>query len=139
MTDFELLDHTSEVGVRATGDTLAEAFEHAGQAIFEIMTDIDQLEAEETIDIELESENLEALLYDFVDELVYIAATEHLLLAAFDLSIEPVTDGYRLAGVGRGERMQSDMRRQEVKAPTYSDMIVEETEAGWTLQMFVDV
>ncbi|MFB6265698.1 MAG: archease, partial [Candidatus Nanohaloarchaea archaeon] len=69
---FELLDHTSEIGFRAEGETLEEAFEQAGKATFEVMTDIDELEAEEEVELAVESESLEALLYDFVDELIYI-------------------------------------------------------------------
>lgn len=141
MTDkgFELLDHTSEVGFRATGETLEEAFENAGRALFQVMTDIDDLEVEEEIEVEVESENLEALLYDFVDELIYIAEAEGVFLRGFELSIEPSTGGYRLAGVGRGERIRGEMRRQEVKAPTYSDMKVEEAGEVWVIEMFVDV
>ncbi|MFB6294145.1 MAG: archease, partial [Candidatus Nanohaloarchaea archaeon] len=121
------------------GDTLAAAFEQAGKAVFQVMTDIDQLDAMETVDIAVESENLEALLYDFVDELIYIADTEHLLLGTFDLAVEETRDGYRLTGTASGEPVASDVRHQEVKAPTYSDIRVEEVDGEWVLRMFVDV
>ncbi|MDY6766036.1 MAG: archease [Candidatus Nanohaloarchaea archaeon] len=139
MTGFELLDHTSEVGFEAHGGTLAEAFEQAGRAVFQIMTDVDELAAVEDVDISVESENLEALLYDFVDELIYIADTEHLLLARFDLVVEETPDGYQLAGTGTGQQIDPAKRHQEVKAPTYSEISITEQEGDWVLRMFVDV
>lgn len=139
MTGFELLDHTSEVGFRAEGQTLEEAFENAGTALFEIMTDTEEIETTHSVELSVESKDLEALLYDFIDDLIYRTEAEKMFLAAFDLSIEPMNRGYRLDGTGRGEPISMDMRRQEVKAPTYSDIRIEETDDGWVIEMFVDV
>lgn len=135
---YELLDHTSEIGFRAAGESLEKAFENAGKAVFEIMTDIDDLKAVETISFNMESENLDALLFDFVDELIYISQAEGLLLCAFDIGIEPVTAGYRLTCKAEGQEIGDEMRLQEIKAPTYSDILVEQ-ENEWVLRMFVDV
>lgn len=139
MTGFTLLDHTSEIGFEATGTTLDTAFAHAGQALFETMTDIDDLSAEDDLTFSVESENLEALLFDYVDELIYIAQAKQFLIRSFDITISETADGYRLDGTGYGEPIREDLRLQEVKAPTYSDIVVEETGEGWTLRMFLDV
>lgn len=136
---YELLDHPSEIGFRAAGVSLESAFEDAGKAVFEIMTDIDGLEAAKTVSFEVESENLDALLFDFVDELIYLSQVDNLLLCAFDIGIEPVTAGYRLTCKAEGQKIGDGMRLQEIKAPTYSDILVEHEDDSWTLQMFVDV
>ncbi|MDY6770087.1 MAG: archease [Candidatus Nanohaloarchaea archaeon] len=138
MSSFELLEHTSEVGFRATGGTLEDAFEQAGRAVFQVMTDIGDIDAAREIEITVESESMEALLYDFVDELVYLASAEDIVLSRFDLDIETGPQRFRLTGVGRGETIRPEMRRQEVKAPTYSDMAIERNDE-WTLTMFLDV
>lgn len=139
MTGYTLLDHTSEIGFEATGNTLAETFENAGKAVFQIMTDIDELATGQETHFTVESENREALLFDFVDELVYISQVKGLLLRDLDIAIEETGDGYALTCTGRGEEIGEGMRLQEIKAPTYSDIIVEEREDDWFLRMFVDV
>ncbi|MDY6776912.1 MAG: archease [Candidatus Nanohaloarchaea archaeon] len=139
MEGFKLLEHTSEVGFRATGGSLEEAIENAGKAVFQVMTDIEEVEPVEEVRIEVESESLEALLYDFVDELVYISEVEGLVLSDFDLRIETYPESFRLEGVGRGEKTRDGMRLQEVKAPTYSDMEIGRDGDGWKIEMFLDV
>ncbi|MDY6761561.1 MAG: archease, partial [Candidatus Nanohaloarchaea archaeon] len=114
-------------------------FEQAGKAVFQVMTDVDQLETVEMVNVAVESENLEALLYDFVDELIYIADTERLLLKEFDLVVEETDAGYRVDGTGSGEPVSSRVRHQEVKAPTYSDISIGEDDGEQVLRMFVDV
>lgn len=140
MTDgFELLDHTSEIGFRATGDTLEQAFANAGRALFQVMTDIDGLDRDVEREITVQSEGLEALLYDFIDELIYCSQAEGVVLREFDIHIETSPGTYRLEGAGRGQRIGEGMRLQEVKAPTYSEMRVEEASGGWVLEMYLDV
>lgn len=139
MTGFELLDHTSEIGFEATGDTLDELFANSGRAVFQVMTDIDQLDTAKAVEMTVESENLEALLFDFIDHCIYLSQAKDLLLRVFDLSVTETPDGYRVTGTGRGQLIGDELRLQEVKAPTYSDIVVEETGDGWRARMFLDI
>lgn len=136
---FELLQHTSEIGFRATGTTLERAFANAGKALFEVMTDIDKLDRDVEHRIVVESENLEALLYDFIDELIYLSQAEGLLFRTFDIHIETYPGTYKLDGVAQGQRIREGLRLQEVKAPTYSDMRVEDESKRWVIEMYLDV
>lgn len=138
MTGYILLEHTSEVGFEATGETLSEAFEQAGKAVFQLMTDIDELRPEQDAAFTVDSENLEALFFDFVDELIYISQAEGLLLREFDINIQETDTGLRLTCTAEGQEIGENMRLQEIKAPTYSDILVEESEE-WLLRMYVDV
>ena len=42
---FELLEHTADIYVAAYGVNMAEAFENAATAMFEVITDIAKVEA----------------------------------------------------------------------------------------------
>lgn len=57
MKRFEWVEHPSDVGFRAFGRDLAEAFANAGIALFEIMTDTGKVEPKEGVSIELRSES----------------------------------------------------------------------------------
>ncbi len=137
---FELLAHPSEVGFRARGRTLEDAFENAGRALFQVMTDIDELRTDVAVDIVVDAESLEALLFDFVDELIFIAEADGVLLKEFDLHLETYPERFKVEGVARGQTIEDGMRLQDVKAPTYSDMRVEQdAKDKWVLEMTLDV
>ena len=59
MIDYELIDHTADIGVKAYGKTLDEAFENAAKAMFDIITDKSEIESIGQFDISLEAPNLE--------------------------------------------------------------------------------
>lgn len=137
---FELLDHPSEVGFRARGKTLEQAFENAGRALFQVMTDIDDLRTDVTVDIEVDAESLAALLFDFVDELIFIAEADGVLLKEFDLELATYPERFKVKGTATGQAIEDGLRLQDVKAPTYSDMRVEQNaEEKWVLEMTLDV
>ncbi|MEM2266294.1 MAG: archease, partial [Candidatus Hadarchaeales archaeon] len=81
---FEWVEHPSDIGFRAYGKDLGEAFENAALALFEIMTDTGRVEPREEVEVELEAEDEQALLYDWLDRLLYFRDAEGLLLSRFE-------------------------------------------------------
>ena len=72
MNSYEILDHTADVLIRAYGKTLAEAFEHAAKAMFDIITDNSEIESMGQYTIELEAPNVDQLLVDWLSELLFL-------------------------------------------------------------------
>jgi len=69
---FEFLEHTADVKFRASGDNLEEMFGEAGFALFDVMRgDLKILETSEK-EFEVEGEDLENLLYNFLEEFFII-------------------------------------------------------------------
>ena len=54
MKRFEWVEHPSDIGFRAYGRDLAEAFENAALAFFEVMVDTSKVEPREEVAVELE-------------------------------------------------------------------------------------
>lgn len=71
MERFKYLDHTSEAKFQAFGETLEEAFANAGLALINIMANVDEIKPLIKKSIEIKSKNLDSLLYDFLNELVF--------------------------------------------------------------------
>lgn len=138
MTRFEILDHTSEVRFRSYGDSLEEAFENAGRATFAIMTDLDDITPDESLEIDIEAESRESLLFDFIDRLIYLRDTEFMLFTDFDLSITATEDGYHLTGTATGCDLEG-IAAQDVKAVTYSDMEITEDDGTYSTHVVLDV
>jgi len=63
---------TADIAFEATGRDLPELFTAAADATMNVMIDnLDAIESRETQQIELSDDNIEMLLFDFLQELIY--------------------------------------------------------------------
>jgi SHS2 domain-containing protein len=138
---FRFLEHISDVYVEASGSSLEEAFVQGAYAIFETMTDIKALEARESREIKIEAEDLQALLFEWIDQFLYLFDTERLMFSKFKIKIEKIASGYRLEGMCWGEKFDSEKHpaRTEIKAPTYSLMEIIQKPSKITLRFVMDI
>jgi SHS2 domain-containing protein len=58
MKRFEIFEHTADIGIIVYGETLKALFENAGEAFFDIITDLDKVNARLWKKIELNQESL---------------------------------------------------------------------------------
>ena len=130
MKPYEFLDHTSEAKFRAYGETLEEVLENSAKAMFAIMCDPENVKSKitKTFEIEKESEDLKSLLFDFLDQLIILKDSESFLLHDIEVKIEV----NKLSAVCKGDRANDYPTSGDVKAPTYSEMLVEQKKAGKT-------
>ncbi len=142
---FEFLEHTADVYVRAWGDTLEEAFEWAATAMFDVMTDLKKVEPKKKYEISVKAEDLYALLYEWLEELLFIFGSQGIIFSKFKVDKITLreTGGYALVGEAWGEPFNIERHDQgtEVKAVTYSLMeIIENKDAGqWVIQFVLDI
>ncbi|GLV37926.1 archease [Carabus blaptoides fortunei] len=130
---YEYLDHTADVQLHAWGDNLKEAFEQCGMAMFAYMTEIHTVEIKQTATIEATADDLQNLLFHFLDELLFVFSAEPYLIARKLEITEFKTDGdeMKVSCTCYGEEFQIGKHPQgtEVKAITYSAMqIINEPE-----------
>lgn len=62
--------------IHAWGDTLTEAFEQCANAMFHYMTEVDYIEMKESYSIDVEGHDMMSLLYNFLDELLFLFSAE---------------------------------------------------------------
>ncbi|XP_018331314.1 protein archease-like [Agrilus planipennis] len=132
---YEYLDHTADVQLHAWGDSLKEAFEQCGIAMYGYMTELETVEIKQSAIIEAEGHDLESLLYKFLDELLFLFSCEPYLICSKVTITEFKTDGeeLRIKCKCYGEEFTLGKHPQgtEVKAITYSAMqIINEPEKG---------
>lgn len=137
---FEFFDVTADVGYKAYGNTLEEAFENAALAMFEVMTDTSKIKPEIERKIEVESEDECALLYDWLSEFLVMLDVDYLVFSKFKVKIEKNENGYSLEGTAWGEEFNPEIHesRAEVKAVTYHLMNVKK-ENGHMVQVILDI
>ncbi|XP_071377805.1 protein archease isoform X3 [Centroberyx affinis] len=68
---YEYLDHTADVQIHSWGNSLEEAFEQCAMGMFGYMTDTETVEPTDTVDVESEGEDMESLLFHFLDDWLF--------------------------------------------------------------------
>ncbi|MCK5635886.1 MAG: archease [Thermoplasmatales archaeon] len=119
MKTYELIDHTADVGLKAYGKTLSEAFENAAKGMFDIITDSSEVESIGQYDIELEASNLEQLLVDWLSDLLYLNTARNLVFGFFKVDLDEKSN--KLNAIIFGERFDLSKHKigSEIKAVTY--------------------
>lgn len=123
MKNYEYFEVTADIGFRAWGENLNRAFENAGVAMFNIITDTQDVARDKEISFEITSEDNVSLLYDYLEELLFYHEVEFMLFSEFHVEI---TDDFHLKAVIRGEEIDWSRheRKTEIKAITFHKMEV---------------
>ena len=135
--DFELINHTADVSIRAYGASMNQAFANAARALFSLITELDDIEEVIYRDIELTAADQESLLVEWLNELIYLFDTENILFKRFDIT--DLTDT-RLKARNYGEKVDSSKHKLKigVKAATYH-MLKVARDNGCQVQVLFDI
>jgi SHS2 domain-containing protein len=134
----EVFEHTADLGLRVRAADLDTLFAEAGEALFATLVENPQaVEPRQEVAINLSGDDLEYLFFDWLNRLLSLFETEHLLLCKFRVSVG--SDG--LTGTAWGEALDRARHElgHEVKAITYHALKVERVEGGWLAEVIVDI
>ena len=133
---------TADIAFEATGRDLPELFTASADATMNVMIDnLDAIESRETRQIELSNDNLEMLLFDFLQELVYFKDARRLLLRPREMQIDQKGAAYFLKAKVAGEQLHDTRHQQraDVKAVTLHGFSVQKHEDGWKAKVLLDI
>jgi SHS2 domain-containing protein len=139
---FEFLEHTADVYIAAHGKTLAEAFENAALAMFEVMTDTEKVSPDVADSVKVEAEDEYALLYSWLEALLVKFETENMLYSKFEISsIDETAEGFRVKAAVWGEKFNAEKHTQKVgvKAVTYHRMEIIKDIDNVRLEFILDI
>ncbi|MBX0323669.1 archease [Halomicroarcula sp. F13] len=134
---FDLREHTADVAVEATGQTIDETFAAIADGLAAAMCDAVPDEGSR-FDLTVTAESREALLFDYLDQLIYERDVRNVLPVDNDATVGGSGDEWRVAASARGVPL-SAVSAREVKAVTYSEMALEATDDGWRAYVVFDV
>ncbi|WP_255167483.1 archease [Natrononativus amylolyticus] len=143
---FELRDHTADIGVAATGDSLESAFAAVADGLAAASCDevpaapsSSETDASaEPFELSVAAESREALLFDYLDELIYLRDVRLELPADNAVTIRTEGDEWCLEGRARGVPLE-EITAREIKAVTYSEMRLEDRDGEWEAYVVFDV
>jgi tRNA nucleotidyltransferase (CCA-adding enzyme) len=128
----------ADIGVRGRGQTLAEAFEQVAMAMTAVITEPEQIQPQQAIDISCSAPDQELLLVDWLNALIYEMATRKMLFSRFEVSLQE----QQLAGRAWGEKIDIGRHQPtvEIKGATYTELkVAQQADGSWLAQCVVDV
>lgn len=136
--DWEHLSHGADIGVRGRGTTLAEAFANAAIALTAVITEPSKVEAKTPVRIQCKAPDVELLLVDWLNALIFEMATRKMLFSRFEVEIR----NGRLEATAYGEPVCKARHRPavEVKGATLTGLAVRRlSDNAYTAECIVDV
>ncbi len=138
--DYREIEHTADVGLELEASNLKAAFELAAASMFDLMCDLDGVgdEVRRTVGIRARDADLENMMVRWLNELLFVFASEGLLLSRFD--VRKLASDLIEADVA-GERYDADRHalKTEIKAVTYHDLAVDHVEGVWFVRVIFDI
>ena len=139
---FEFLEHTADAYIAAYGTDLAEAFENAALAMFDVMTNVEKVSPEVKDSVKVVAEDEYALLYSWLEALLVKFDVNKMLYSKFKvLDLNQTSGGFRLRAEIWGEKFNPEKHAQKVgvKAVTYHRMEIIKEPNKATLKFILDI
>lgn len=135
---YETFEHTADVGLRARGETLEDLFANAASGMFEILTELGNVDPTVGEEVRLEAFDLAELMVNWLNELLFRWESEQVLFTRFDVHEIKKT---ALEATVWGKPY--DPKRHEVfadiKAATYHNLSIEKQGEIWLAEIVLDI
>lgn len=137
MKKYTYFDHTADVLFEAYGKTLDELFTNAALALEEIQVKLPTVTAKTKRTITLTNPKTDMLLFDFLQELIYLKDAEELLFSKFKIKVKENS----LTADCWGEKINQKKHQLNVdaKAITLHQFEVKKTKNTWKARVIVDI
>ncbi len=135
--DFEIVNHTADVGIVAYGADISQAFANAARALFSLITELDDVAEVLHRDTELTAPDEESLLVEWLNELIYLFDVENIIFKRFDIT---QLNNTQLKARSYGEKVDNSKHKLKtgVKAATYHMLKVDKGD-GCKVQVLFDI
>ncbi len=134
--EFEILEHTADVGIIAYGSNIKEAFVSAAKGMSSLIAEPGDVREVEHRDIELTAADRESLLVAWLNELIYLFDVENILFKRFDITRLSET---HLKAKAYGEKVDISRHaiKTGIKAATYHMLNIEKD--GSSIRVLFDI
>jgi SHS2 domain-containing protein len=153
MKNFEVIDISGDVGLRAYGENLKDAFINAAIGMYSLITDLEMVREEKAINVSVESDSVEGLVVSWLNELVFYFDTYGFLgkkvsITEFTPS-QPLVGGeqqaslqvYKLKASLAGEDFDPERHESKllIKAATYHRLRIDKKNDIWEIDVIFDI
>jgi len=136
MEPYELIDHSSDLSLRVHGKTKEEVFTHAAKGMFSLIGDVNEIKPILVMEVKVSGENLDNLLVNWLNELLYIQDAKHLVFTQFKIKSLSSTN---LTAEILGDHAYKYQIHRSVKAATYNQLELKQEKDIWRAKIVFDV
>ena len=139
---YEYLDHTADVQCHCWGKTLSDAFANMVPCMFNYITDLSTVEVnlDKTIEFTVKGHDMESLLFTYMDEFLFRFCTDGFCCVRVEiLNFDREKFEIQLKAFGESFDPTKHPQGTEIKAITYSNMQIHETDEKADLYVIVDI
>jgi SHS2 domain-containing protein len=135
---YTLMDHTADLGVEFTGESLSDLFAMAGAVLADILYDSNRVMEVESRRLMLQAETSEQMMVTWLNELIYQREVGEFVWRTVEADSG---DGTRLSATLSGEPYRPDRHdsRCGIKAATYHLLSVSRERDAWAARIVFDV
>ncbi|MGR3178808.1 MAG: archease [Candidatus Anammoxibacter sp.] len=146
--NYELIDHTADLGILVYGNDLNQLFANAANALSDIITDKPKVEEVEPKEIIVTGIDLEQLMINWLQEVLYNYDVYSFLFTRFDVheiitskheESSPTSLTIKATGFGETFDHERHVILTEVKAATYHQIEVKESGGKWQARIIFDL
>lgn len=140
MKKFEFVDiTTADVAFVAYGKDLNELFANAALAMFEVMINTKQIKVSTTRKVEVKGNDLQSLMFNWLNELLVYVDAENLAFSEFDVRINEKDFSLKAECLGEKIDTKKHETRTVVKSATYHLMEIKKADDKWKAQVILDI
>lgn len=141
-TKYKFLEDVAiaDIAYEAYGKTLNELFENAALAIFELSADVDTIDAAKKVELGVENDKLDNLLYDFLSEILFLKDSKYMVFKHVHVTIKEGRKN-RLKAVLEGDNINPQIQSLEndIKAITMHMFELKKEKGNWKARIVVDI
>ena len=136
---YKVLDHATDAFIEVTASSLTEAFKVAGDSVVDTILDNSKIEEKKERNIVVKGKDLNYLLYNWLEDLIYLIITEGFAIKKLDIILEK-NEEYTISAQIFGEDI--DIKKHgfkvEIKSPTFHEMDIKQ-EKLVTMRFLLDL
>ena len=138
MAEYEILEHTADIGFRAWGPSPSELFRNAARAMMAIAMDPETLSGLEERQLETRGADYPDLMVNWLSEVLYLFDTNQ--FASRDFRVDYIAaDRMRATLIGEPREPERHPWELIIKAVTYHQLKVEQQNRRWKAEVFLDI
>jgi SHS2 domain-containing protein len=139
---YKIIDHTADIAVEVTGNSITNLFISAGEAWRDTVLDFENILMESSKKFIFNSVSMEGLLVEFLSELNFQLYTKKwCFVSCKNLLFQRTKTSIQLEAEVFGQYLNSDKHKikEEIKAITYHQMKIEDIDGIFNTKIIFDV
>jgi len=135
---YKFISHTADIKIRVADSSLPKAFSTSAQALKSIITPKTKIFPKNQKTINLHSQDLKSLLFDFLQEIIFLAEAKDFIISKIK-KISLNTKEFKIKAILLGDKFSKYNLTNPVKAITYYQMKIEKQNKNYLIEFVLDI